>query len=112
MVVAALRTTPLGWPGSELLCTVTLTPTSFMPLPESVVHLWPADELMLAQKLVTILCASFIMLLLPSGDEITEIKIPCYRKKIKHYIALQRRVNDIYIPPPRLSRVGLLVAIR
>lgn len=75
MVVAALSTTPLGWPGSVLLCTVTLTPISFIPLPESVVHRCPADALMLAQKLVTILCASFIMLLFPSGEGITEKKI-------------------------------------
>jgi len=72
MVVAALSTTPLGWPGSVLLCTVTLTPISFIPLPESVVHRCPADALMLAQKFVTILCASFIMLLFPSGEGITE----------------------------------------
>ena len=69
IVVAALRTTPLGWPGSVLLWTVTRTPTSFNP--ESVVHRWPFDVLMLEQKLFTILWASFIMLLLPSGDGIT-----------------------------------------
>lgn len=70
MVVAALRTTPLGCPGSVLLWMVTRTPTSFIP--EIVVHRWPLDALMLAQKLLTILWASFIMLLLPSGDGITD----------------------------------------
>ena len=69
-MVAALSTTPLGWPGSVLLWTVTLTPISFNP--DSVVHRWPGDVLMLVQKLVTILCASLIMLLLPSGEGITE----------------------------------------
>jgi len=71
MVVAALSTTPLGCPGFELLWTVTLNKISFNP--EIVVHRRPLDVPMLAQKLVTILCASFIMLLFPSADEITEI---------------------------------------
>lgn len=68
--VAALRTTPFGWPGSVGLWTVTRTPTSFKP--ESVVHRCPFDALMLEQKLFIILCASFIMLLFPSGEGITE----------------------------------------
>ena len=67
--VAALKTTPLGWPGSVGLGTVTRTPTSFKP--ESVVHRCPFDALILEQKLFIILSASFIMLLLPSGEGIT-----------------------------------------
>lgn len=67
--VAALRMTPLGWPGSVLLRTVIRTPTSSGP--ESVIHWWPLEALMLEQKLMIILWASFIRLLLPSGEGIT-----------------------------------------
>jgi len=62
MVVDALSTSPLDW--------VFLTVISFKV--DSVVHLWLADAFILSQKLVTILCVSFIMVLFPSGDGITE----------------------------------------
>jgi hypothetical protein len=65
MEVEALSTTPLGWPGSVLRCTMTRTPTSLGP--DSVVHRWSCDALRLAQKLLTIRCDSFIMLRFPSG---------------------------------------------
>jgi hypothetical protein len=65
MEVAALRTTPLGWPGSELRWTVTSTLS--LSTPEMAVHLCICEALKLAQKLLTIFCDSFIMLLLPSG---------------------------------------------
>lgn len=68
-MAAALSTTPLGWPGSVLLWSVARTSNSFSP--EMVVHCCPLQGLMLEQKLFTILCASFIMLRLPSGDGIT-----------------------------------------
>ena len=65
MEVAALRTTPLGWPESVLRCVDTRTLTSVVP--ESSVHRCNGDELRLAQKLLTIRCDSFIMLRFPSG---------------------------------------------
>jgi hypothetical protein len=65
MEVAALRTTPLGWPGSALRCEDTRTLTSVVP--DSSVHRCSGDELRLAQKLLTIRCDSFIMLRFPSG---------------------------------------------
>uniref|UniRef100_A0A0A9CRH0 Uncharacterized protein n=1 Tax=Arundo donax TaxID=35708 RepID=A0A0A9CRH0_ARUDO len=65
MEVAALRTTPLGWPGSALWCVDTRTLTSVVP--DRSVHRCGGDELRLAQKLLTIRCDSFIMLRFPSG---------------------------------------------
>jgi hypothetical protein len=66
MEVAALRTTPLGWPPESVLrCVDTRTLTSVVP--ESSVHRCSGDELRLAQKLPTIRCDSFIMLRFPSG---------------------------------------------
>jgi hypothetical protein len=69
---------------------------------------------MLAQKLFTILCASFIMLLLPSGDGITGRRI---------HIHVNNRINNklmklsiigmlLRLPPPRSRVVEVPVTIR
>nr|GLL45698.1 hypothetical protein CR513_61608 [Ipomoea trifida] len=68
--VAALRTIPGGLPGSSMLFLV-ITRTSSAPLPDNVVHVWAVEAPTPAQKLITILSASFSMLFLPSGLVIT-----------------------------------------
>ena len=63
--VAALSTITGGLPGSSTLYLV-MTLTSSAPVPDSVVHVWAVEALTPAQKLITILSASFIILFLPS----------------------------------------------
>ena len=61
-MAAALSTMRL----SMLLCSVARTSRSLDPI--RVVKCWPLEGLMLAHKLFTILCASFIILLVPNAD--------------------------------------------
>lgn len=68
--VAALSTIPGGLPGSSMLFRV-MTRTSSAPLPDSVVHVCAVDAPTPVQKLITILSASFNILFLPSGEDIT-----------------------------------------
>lgn len=64
-VEAALMTTPLGWLGSGHFWRVTLT--SNLSTVEILFHWCPLDGFILAQKLFTILWATFIMLFFPSN---------------------------------------------
>lgn len=63
--VAALSTMPGGLPGSSMLFRV-MTLTSSAPVPDNVVHVCAVEALTPAQKLITILSASFNILFLPS----------------------------------------------
>lgn len=71
--VAALSTTPGGLPGSSVLFLVT-TRTSSPAAAGNAVQACTLDAPTPAQKLVTILSASFSILFLPSMLDITGIK--------------------------------------
>lgn len=68
--VAALSTIPGGLPGSSMLFLV-MTRTSSAPLPDNVVHVCAVDAPTPVQKLITILSASFSILFLPFGEDMT-----------------------------------------
>jgi hypothetical protein len=70
-VETAARMTPLGCPGSVFFRVATLIVSSVES--ESTVQDWLPEALMLAQKVVTIRCDSFIIFVLASGVRTTEI---------------------------------------
>lgn len=70
----ALRITPLGWPGSTTFRVVIRTVSSGES--DNAVQDWPPEVLMLTEKVLIILCASFIRFCLASGEGITEEKNP------------------------------------
>lgn len=67
----AVRITPFGWPGSVFFLVVTLIVSSEDS--DNAVQDWTPAALMLAQKVLIILCDSFIIFFLASGEGITEM---------------------------------------